>query len=66
MEVYTYMIQVEEKEVREELEKLLYRYQKQELAEKLGISRSTLNAYLKDSSEMSIKVLNKVMGLVES
>lgn len=56
---------IEEKEIREELEKLLYRYQKQELAEKLGISRPTLNAYLKDANEMSIKVLNKVMGLVE-
>ena len=56
---------IEEKEIREELEKLLYRYQKQELAKKLGISRPTLNAYLKDASEMSIRVLNKVMGLVE-
>lgn len=55
---------IEEKEIREELEKLLYRYQKQELAKKLGISRPTLNAYLKDASEMSIRVLNKVMGLV--
>lgn len=55
---------IEEKEIREELEKLLYRYQKQELAEKLGISRPTLNAYLKDASQMSIRVLNKVMGLV--
>ncbi len=55
---------IEEKEIREELEKLLYRYQKQELAKELGISRPTLNAYLKDASEMSIRVLNKVMGLV--
>ena len=55
---------IEEKEIREKLEKLLHRYQKQELALKLGISRPTLNAYLKDSSEMSIKVLNKVMELV--
>jgi transcriptional regulator with XRE-family HTH domain len=55
---------IEEKDIREELERLLYRYQKQELAKKLGISRPTLNAYLKDSSEMSIKVLNKVMELV--
>lgn len=62
MEVCTYMI--EEKEIREELEKLLYRYQKQELAKELGISRPTLNRYLKDSSEMSIRILNKVMELV--
>jgi transcriptional regulator with XRE-family HTH domain len=55
---------IEEKEIREALEKLLYRYQKQELAKKLGISRPTLNAYLKDSSEMSIRVYNKVMELV--
>lgn len=55
---------IEEKEIRQYLEKLLYKYQKQELAERLGISRPTLNAYLKDASEMSIKVLNKVMGLV--
>lgn len=55
---------IEEKEIREELERLLYRYQKQELAVMLGISRPTLNAYLKDSSEMSIRVLNKVMELV--
>ena len=55
---------IEEKEIRQYLEKLLYKYQKQELAEKLGISRPTLNAYLKDASEMSIRVLNKVMGLV--
>lgn len=55
---------IEEKEIREVLEKLLYRYQKQELAKKLGISRPTLNAYLKDSSEMSIRVYNKVMELV--
>ena len=55
---------IEEKEIREELEKLLYRYQKQELAKVLGISRPTLNRYLKDSSEMSIRVLNKVMELV--
>ena len=55
---------IEEKEIRDKLEKLLHRYQKQELAERLGISRPTLNAYLKDSSEMSIKVLNKVMELV--
>lgn len=55
---------IEEKEIREELERLLYRYQKQELAGMLGISRPTLNAYLKDSSEMSIRVLNKVMELV--
>ena len=55
---------IEEKDIREELEKLLYRYQKQELAVMLGISRPTLNRYLKDSSEMSIRVLNKVMELV--
>lgn len=55
---------IEEKEIRQYLEKLLYKYQKQELAERLGISRPTLNAYLKDSSQMSISVLNKVMGLV--
>lgn len=55
---------IEEKEIREGLDKLLYRYQKQELAERLGISRPTLNAYLKDSSEMSIRVMNKVMELV--
>ena len=55
---------IEEKEIRGSLEKLLYRYQKQELAELLGISRPTLNAYLKDSSEMSIRVMNKVMELV--
>ena len=55
---------IEEKEIREALEKLLYRYQKQELAKRLGISRPTLNAYLKDSSEMSIRVYNKVMELV--
>lgn len=55
---------IEEKEIREGLEKLLYKYQKQELAEHLGISRPTLNAYLKDASEMSIRVLNKVMELV--
>lgn len=55
---------IEEKEIREELERLLYRYQKQELAKELGISRPTLNRYLKDSSEMSIRVLNKVMELV--
>lgn len=55
---------IEEKEIREKLEKLLHRYQKQELAERLGISRPTLNRYLKDSSEMSIRVMNKVMELV--
>jgi len=55
---------IEEKEIREKLEKLLNRYQKQELAKRLGISRPTLNAYLKDSSEMSIVVYNKVMELV--
>ena len=55
---------IEEKEIREALERLLYRYQKQELAKRLGISRPTLNAYLKDSSEMSIRVYNKVMELV--
>ena len=55
---------IKEKEIRGSLEKLLYRYQKQELAGMLGISRPTLNRYLKDSSEMSIRVLNKVMELV--